>query len=421
MARGDEAVLRKPIELLIKFPTRNRPAQFLDVLNRYRAQLSGTRHVRFAISCDIDDLTMNNERVRSDLDALGNVDVFYGENRSKVEAINADIARYPEFEVLMIASDDMIPVVRAYDDIILRAMARYFPSSDGVLFFNDGYRGRELNTLPILGRKYYERFAYVYHPDYLSLWCDSEFTKVADLLGRQIYFDQTILRHEHPMNTGLQPDGLYAANRKPFLRDRELYHERRKNSFGAKPRVLLSVLICGDKSQRTKGDKLYEQLMKLPVRSGIAENVEIIRAFDARKSLGCLRNELLKSAAGDYVCFLDPSDEIGANYFEDFWRDLVDGVPDCIGVLGIIQSASGSPLGHFVKSAKARDGLKERGVRIDSPDHHNPVRRDIAVRYPFPNDFEEGETPGCRMVRDGVLEVERLAPQPLYKVIEPIT
>jgi hypothetical protein len=77
-------------------------------------------------------------------------------------------------------------------------MTEHYPDTDGVLWFNDGYQGNRLNTLCILGKKYYDRFNYIYHPDYISVWCDNEFMDVANLLGKQIYFDDIIIRHEHP-------------------------------------------------------------------------------------------------------------------------------------------------------------------------------------------------------------------------------
>jgi hypothetical protein len=44
------------------------------------------------------------------------------------------------------------------EDEIANEMAKNFPDFDGVLHFNDGYKGRELNTLVVEGRKYFDRF-----------------------------------------------------------------------------------------------------------------------------------------------------------------------------------------------------------------------------------------------------------------------
>jgi hypothetical protein len=76
-------------------------------------------------------------------------------------------------------------------------MTEVYPDTDGVLWFYDGWR-KDLNTLCILGRKYYDRFNYVYHPEYKSFWSDAEFTEVASKLNKQVFIDNIIIRHLHP-------------------------------------------------------------------------------------------------------------------------------------------------------------------------------------------------------------------------------
>ena len=67
----------------------------------------------------------------------------------------------------------MIPEIKGFDSIIRNEMQKLFPDTDGILWFFDGWR-KDLNTLCILGRKYYDRFGYIYHPDYNSFWSDAE-------------------------------------------------------------------------------------------------------------------------------------------------------------------------------------------------------------------------------------------------------
>ena len=92
----------------------------------------------------------------------------------------------------------MIPVVKGYDTIIKNNMSKLYPDTDGVLWFNDGYQGNKLNTLCILGKKYYDRFGYIYNPEYISVWSDNEFMDVGNILGKQTYFDEVIIQHQHP-------------------------------------------------------------------------------------------------------------------------------------------------------------------------------------------------------------------------------
>ncbi|KKM89238.1 hypothetical protein LCGC14_1250640, partial [marine sediment metagenome] len=218
------------MKLLIKWPTRGRPDKFFEVLAKYRAMLSGRHDVRFLVTCDEDDSTMNSPDVRQRLAEIPGVQFSFGRHNGKVAAINANMD--VDFDVLLLASDDMIPQVHGYDDVIMSRMKKYFPDLDGVLWFNDGFVGRRLNTLTIMGRQYYQRTLYIYQPDYVSLWADNEFTEVADLLGRQVYFEDVIIRHEHPGNVGSRTDGVYVRAEAHNDRDKKLYTLRKAAGFG---------------------------------------------------------------------------------------------------------------------------------------------------------------------------------------------
>jgi hypothetical protein len=185
--------------LLVKFPTRGRPDKFFSVLDRYR-DLSRSKNIRFLVTCDLDDSSMNNEIVRKRFESYENVEVCYGTSKTKIEAVNADM-KGQEFDICLLASDDMIPERVGYDLEIIKQMSINYPDHDGVIWFSDGYQKQKLNTLIVLGKKYYDRFGYLYHPDYVSFYCDNEFMQVAFALGKQTYIDDVIIRHEHPDNT----------------------------------------------------------------------------------------------------------------------------------------------------------------------------------------------------------------------------
>ena len=182
------------MKLLVKYPTRSRPSQFLNTLGLYRSMKSGKHCVEFVVSADANDFTMNNGAMRDTLGPMPDVALCVGNSRTKIEAVNADMEGR-EFDVLLLASDDMIPVVRGYDDIIATAMLKHFPALDGCLHFSDG-RQDELNTLSIMGREMYRRFGYIYHPEYRSLWCDNEFQVVTQRWGKAVFIDECIIRHD---------------------------------------------------------------------------------------------------------------------------------------------------------------------------------------------------------------------------------
>jgi hypothetical protein len=126
----------------------------------------------------------------------------------------------------------MIPEVEGYDLIIQNEMKKNFPDLDGVIWFSDGYQKNKLNTLVIVGKRYYDRFGYLYHPDYVSFYCDNEFMQVAFLLGKQVYDNRVIIRHEHPDNTKENVDATYQINNQYVMRDYQMFMLRSQKLFG---------------------------------------------------------------------------------------------------------------------------------------------------------------------------------------------
>ena len=217
------------MKLLIKFPTRGRSNKFLNVLRKYYDFLDD-KTTKIIITCDIDDVDMNQPHIKEVLSGYDNVKVCYGENKSKIDAINADLDG-ESFDIVLLASDDMTPFKKVYDTIIKQKMIEHYPDTDGVLWFNDGYQGKKLNTLCILGKKYYDRFNYIYYPEYISVWSDNEFMNVGNILGKQTYFDEVIIQHQHPDWGYGGRDQIHSLNIKNEKHDRELYNKRKMINF----------------------------------------------------------------------------------------------------------------------------------------------------------------------------------------------
>lgn len=215
-------------KLLIKFPTRGRKSVFMNTFNLYNNKLSGKHDVEFRVSMDENDRDMNVPEVWDFLDEKKNVTYCYGENTCKVEAINANMEGV-EFDVVLLASDDMIPQVDAYDDIIMQAYALHYPDYSGAIWFNDGRVGTALCTLSILGKQLYDRFGYIYHPQYKSLWCDNEFHDVCHSWGKMTYVDHVIIRHAWTDVTG--GDILHIRNEGWNDKDKRTYYSRKEAGF----------------------------------------------------------------------------------------------------------------------------------------------------------------------------------------------
>lgn len=219
------------MNILIKYPTRNRPDKFISTFLKYNHYLSNKNNVKFIITMDDDDSKMNCPRIKEFLSKQNNVKYYYGNSKTKIEAINANMDN-EEFDMLILASDDMIPLQVGYDESMRSHLFGKFPDGDGVLQINDGRQGERLNTLCIMGKKYYDRFGYIYNPEYTSIYADNEFTDVSRLLNRVIYVDYTPVRHYWVSYTGIDELTIRNESKEYYRIDEEVYKRRKSNNFG---------------------------------------------------------------------------------------------------------------------------------------------------------------------------------------------
>ena len=219
------------MNILVKFPIRGRPKRFFETLDSYRSKESGKHQVQYVISLDAYDPPMNTREVVERLISYDRLGFRYGHNAGKIEACDADMdLAHPNWELLILASDDMLPQVVGWDDRIAKDMHREFPDTDGCLWYYDG-RVKSICTLSIMGRKYYDSIGYIYHPAYTSLWCDNEFTDVAMAAGKMWKSDDVVIRHDHPSYGIGEQDSLYRHNESFYHEDQKVYERRKAEGF----------------------------------------------------------------------------------------------------------------------------------------------------------------------------------------------
>ena len=230
----------EPKTILLKYPTRQRQLKFFENLINYLNKASGKYLIKVVVSMDADDSEMNTQEVRDALDSLQEEDFIdihyhYGDSLGKINAINRDIPNC-EWDVLIATADDMEPVEDDWDDIIMQDMIREFPNLDGALNYNNDPRLEEkgeegyktLITLPVIGKKLYDKFGYIYHPDYKSEWCDNEQTEVFESLGVLRHINRRPIIHKWAENQ----DALMHRNMQiGWSHDRQTYQNRKQKGF----------------------------------------------------------------------------------------------------------------------------------------------------------------------------------------------
>jgi len=221
------------MKLLIVFPTRGRRDKFFTTLDTYYSTLSDISSIHFHISLDDDDIEMNRDDVREKLNGYLNLTYTYGEHLDKIPKFNRDIHSVSyAWDIVIATADDMIPIVKGWDDRIRSDMLSYYKDLDGALFYDDGLQHSKINTLPIMGRTYFNRFNYIWYPGYKSLRCDVEYTEVGFYLGKLKYIPEVIIEHRHPIKDKSKQDYVHVNNHKHWPLDLALYNERKKNNFG---------------------------------------------------------------------------------------------------------------------------------------------------------------------------------------------
>ncbi len=220
------------MRILVKIPCRERSQKLLQRITEYQ-HLATDKTIQYLVSLDSNDTTCNNPYVLGRLQALRCV-VYIGDSRNKVHACNRDIEKANEWDILVLASDDMVCQVEGWDQILIKEMTEYYPDTDGVLWHWDGDANTRttLNTMCVLGREYYKRFNYIYAPEYYSLFCDNQFTEVASILGKQTYFEQVLFKHVHFSNTiGMQKDLLMQRTQSFYHIDKLTYEKNKSRNY----------------------------------------------------------------------------------------------------------------------------------------------------------------------------------------------
>lgn len=375
------------MRLLLKCPTRSRPQKVMATLQKYMDLANRPSEIGVCVSADNDDTSMTRNLVREEilriLRPAAWSRIFFGDNKTKIQAVNANMNEvdYP-WDVVILVSDDMIPQVKGYDDVIRTHMKSRFPDTDGIIWPNDGFQGKNLNTLSILGRKMYDSLGCIYRPEYSSLFCDTEFTDLCrgDLKGKCLYLPYPIIKHEHPGNGVSVSDELYVANQAHFNADMYLYISRKKYPSD------WTILIATIQGREASLAKLLASIEEKKNRICPDLRIRVSLAYDNREmSIGTKRQALLEGCDSKYASFVDDDDDVTDAYFED-GAACVRGGHHVARLRGqMAQFTFTHSVENTLDGCMARDG-----VFVRPPNHLNVMLTDIAKFVKF-GDATRGE------------------------------
>lgn len=207
-------------------PSRSRITKSVATTIKWLSK-AGDCQVELIVSIDEDD-----PQLRDYVDFYTPEQIIINQNRSAVDAIN-NAAKQATGNIMIVLSDDtdccdnwgelILQVTHGKHDFVLRVDDGFFQGVPGTQEW--------IITCPILDRQYYERFGYVYHPDYLHQFCDTEFSNIAYCLNKVIRTTDIVFRHLHPSIMKEKRDAVMLRSDATWNQGKALYIERFKRKF----------------------------------------------------------------------------------------------------------------------------------------------------------------------------------------------
>lgn len=216
------------MKISVIHPSRGRIEQAYRTFRNWMNKSDDSNNFEYILSVDSDQ---NNEYYKRFIGIADKPKIFHNFNKSAIEAIN-NAAKRTTGDILLIVSDDT-DCIEHWDTLLLKALEG---KSNFCAKTDDGLQPT-LITMPIMDRIYYERYGYVYHPDFLHMFADQELTAVAMMTGKYIKLDLSF-PHLH-YSTGKSPkDEVNVRNDMTWKQGQRLFDRHLENNFGIENPVM---------------------------------------------------------------------------------------------------------------------------------------------------------------------------------------
>lgn len=213
------------MKISVIHPSRNRPEQAYTTIKKWTQNADG--QIEYILCLDKDDFEKyvpfyQEFYKRYDYNFWVPEPLLH---KNAIEAINYG-ATQVSGDLLIVISDDF-DCPEHWDTLLLKEIEG---KSDFLLKTDDGLQ-RTLVTLPILDRTYYNRFNYIYHPDYQHMHADEEMTIVAIMLGHYIKSELKFI-HNHYSTGRTLKDSINDRANATWTHGQRTLDRRAMNDFG---------------------------------------------------------------------------------------------------------------------------------------------------------------------------------------------
>jgi hypothetical protein len=211
-------------DITIIHASRGRPEQAYYTSREWITSAAKPGRIQYVLCIDRSD--QQRERYEELFMYTRGIDMVCLDNTSAIQAFNRG-AKHSSGNLLIALSDDFNTPPFHWDEALLSQLNR---QEDYVVKTSDTLQPWII-TLPIMDRKYYERFGYIYYPEYKHMFCDTELTHVGDLLNRKITLPITF-PHNHYATGRTQRDAINIKNDATWNQGEALYLSRMEKDFG---------------------------------------------------------------------------------------------------------------------------------------------------------------------------------------------
>lgn len=206
-------------EISLIHPSRGRASKAIEVSQKWISS-AGTR-VEYILSIDTDDDVLSYKKAYL---FYSDITTIIKNNRSAIDAIN-NAAAISSGDIIVVMSDDF----DCPENWAIKLLEATEGKTDWIAKTPDGIQNWII-TLPIMDRAYYNRFGYVYYPEYKHMFCDTEMSCVADLLQRRINLDIPF-KHNHYSTGATKKDSINERADATWGQGEALFIERAWKNF----------------------------------------------------------------------------------------------------------------------------------------------------------------------------------------------
>jgi glycosyltransferase involved in cell wall biosynthesis len=143
------------------------------------------------------------------------------------------------------------------------------------------------------------------------------------------------------------------------------------------------------------------------------DEVEVLFNSDRGYSIGEKRNKMVAQAQGKYIAFID-DDDLVSNEYVCLIMDGINKDVDCCGLTGLYKPDNAKEQ-LFIHSIRYNDFFERDNILYRCPNHLNTVKREHALKCPFPHWERSEDSHYAFMLRDtGLLKTEHVIEKIIY-------